>query len=83
MKPPWIGLQDVLCFEMACASLGPGKAVAAGWGDNSQLWQVGLWGFLRALQVAMNSLAFGEESHRTLRLCPLALNLKKEASPGP
>lgn len=32
---------------------------AAGWEDNSQL--LFLWEFLRELQVAMNSLAFGRE----------------------
>lgn len=31
----------------------------------------------------MNSLAFGEEYHGSLPLCPLALDLMKEASPAP
>lgn len=48
------------------------------------LWRVSLWEFLRELQVAMNSLAFGgEDSQRSLPLCPLALRWMKETSPGP
>lgn len=59
------------------------RPAAAGWRDNSGLWRVGLWEFLRELQVAMNSLAFGgEDSQRSLPLCPLALRLMKETSPG-
>lgn len=81
---PMEGLQSILCFEMACVSLGLWKTAAAGWRDNGQLWQVSLWEFLRELQVAMNSLAFGrEDSQKSLPLCPLALDLMKETSPGP
>lgn len=83
-EPPMDGLQSILCFEMACVLGSVRGPTAAGWRDNSQLWAVSLWEFLRELQAAMNSLAFGrEDSQRSLLLCPLALNLMKEASPEP
>lgn len=79
---PMDGLQSITCFEMAGHVLGQSPA-AAGWEDNSQP-RLFLWEFLRELQVAMNSLAFGREVlQRGLPLCPLALNLMKETSPEP
>lgn len=80
---PMDGLQSILCFEMASVSLGLWKTTAAGWGDNSQLWQVSLWEFLRELQVAMNSPAFGGDLQRSLPLCPLALTWWRGQAQGP
>lgn len=81
---PMDGLQSILCFEIASVSLGLWKTTAAGWGDNSRLWQVSLWEFLRELQVAMNSPAFGgEDLQRSLPLCPLALTWWRGQAQGP
>ena len=77
----WFAKHHVLWDGMYVLGSVRGLA-AAGWEDNSQL--LFLWEFLRELQVAMNSLAFGREVlQRGLPLCPLALNLMKETSPEP
>ena len=78
----WVVLQRSLCWDGVWVPGSVRGLAAAGWGDNSQ--PLVLREFLRELQAAMNSLAFGREVlQRSLPLCSLGLNLMKETSPEP